>query len=261
MAGLLHHRRGRLRHHGLPRRVTTIAYGPENCRCQPGLGHRRGRTLPVGRARRLAAGPQGGRVRARQLRLGRGVHRAQPGLGPTLDDCCHPARPGRLCIVAQGRKAVTVGGETYLYDPFRYLVLSSHLHFQAEILEAVLWPPRSCPWCCRSTRRWSGRCPATCWNGARPHSGRAERRGPASPRPCVSALDQELTRGGPAVPAGRQDHRRPEGSHPALPAGTGLQGAAARAVRAAARPRRGPSPPATRCRRCSSTCGRTCTSR
>src|ERR1700690_4660378 len=41
-----------------------------------------------------------------------------------------------LCIVAQGRKAVTVNGETYLYDPFHYLVLSSHLHFQAEILEA-----------------------------------------------------------------------------------------------------------------------------
>jgi AraC-like DNA-binding protein len=41
-----------------------------------------------------------------------------------------------LCIVAQGRKAVTVSGQTYLYDPFHYLVLSSHLHFQAEILEA-----------------------------------------------------------------------------------------------------------------------------
>ena len=38
--------------------------------------------------------------------------------------------------MAQGRKAVTVNGETYLYDPFHYLVLSSHLHFQAEILEA-----------------------------------------------------------------------------------------------------------------------------
>ena len=46
-----------------------------------------------------------------------------------------------LCIVAQGRKAVTVGGETYLYDPFRYLVLSSHLHFQAEILEASFGRP------------------------------------------------------------------------------------------------------------------------
>lgn len=39
-------------------------------------------------------------------------------------------------IVAQGRKAVMVEGETYNYDPFNYLVLSSHLHFQAQILEA-----------------------------------------------------------------------------------------------------------------------------
>ena len=43
--------------------------------------------------------------------------------------------------MAQGRKAVTVGGETYMYDPFRYLVLSSHLHFQAEILEATIGLP------------------------------------------------------------------------------------------------------------------------
>ncbi len=46
-----------------------------------------------------------------------------------------------LCIVAQGRKAVTVGDQTYLYDPFHYLVLASHLHFQAEILEASLTRP------------------------------------------------------------------------------------------------------------------------
>ena len=46
-----------------------------------------------------------------------------------------------LCVVAQGRKAVTVDGETYLYDPFHYLVLSSHLHFQAEILEASIGRP------------------------------------------------------------------------------------------------------------------------
>src|ERR1700758_2050503 len=46
-----------------------------------------------------------------------------------------------LCIVAQGRKAVTIGGETYLYDPFHYLVLASHLHFQAEILEASIGRP------------------------------------------------------------------------------------------------------------------------
>jgi AraC-like DNA-binding protein len=41
-----------------------------------------------------------------------------------------------LCIVAQGRKAVSVDGATYEYDPFHYLVLNSHLHFQAEILQA-----------------------------------------------------------------------------------------------------------------------------
>lgn len=41
-----------------------------------------------------------------------------------------------LGIVAQGRKAVTVEGKRYVYDQFNYLVLSSNLHFQAEILEA-----------------------------------------------------------------------------------------------------------------------------
>jgi AraC-like DNA-binding protein len=41
-----------------------------------------------------------------------------------------------LGIVAQGRKAVIVDGKTYVYDPFHYLVLSSHLHFQAQIVEA-----------------------------------------------------------------------------------------------------------------------------
>ncbi len=45
------------------------------------------------------------------------------------------------CIVAQGRKSVTAGGETYLYDPFHYLILASHLHFQAEVLEASLTRP------------------------------------------------------------------------------------------------------------------------
>ena len=46
-----------------------------------------------------------------------------------------------LCIVAQGRKAVTVDGVSYRYDPFHYLVLGSHLHFQAEILEASVGRP------------------------------------------------------------------------------------------------------------------------
>jgi hypothetical protein len=46
-----------------------------------------------------------------------------------------------LCIVAQGRKAVTIDGKAYTYDPFHYLVLGSHLHFQAEILEASVGRP------------------------------------------------------------------------------------------------------------------------
>jgi len=46
-----------------------------------------------------------------------------------------------LCIVAQGRKAVSVDGVTYRYDPFHYLVLGSNLHFQAEILEASVGRP------------------------------------------------------------------------------------------------------------------------
>jgi len=46
-----------------------------------------------------------------------------------------------LCIVAQGRKCVTVDGEHYHYDPFNYLVLNSNLHFTAEIVEASVTKP------------------------------------------------------------------------------------------------------------------------
>jgi AraC-like DNA-binding protein len=67
---------------------------------------------------------------------------AWPGL--TIYRFTSPAGPAweeirslSLCIVAQGRKAVTVDGATYEYDPFHYLVLNSHLHFQAEILQAT----------------------------------------------------------------------------------------------------------------------------
>ncbi|MEV0388186.1 AraC family transcriptional regulator [Nonomuraea sp. NPDC050643] len=41
-----------------------------------------------------------------------------------------------LGIVAQGSKAVIVDGTRYVYDPFNYLVISSNLQFQAEILQA-----------------------------------------------------------------------------------------------------------------------------
>ena len=58
-------------------------------------------------------------------------------VGPTWEEI----QSLSLCIVAQGRKAVTIGSETYPYDAFRYLILASHLHFQAEILEASIGRP------------------------------------------------------------------------------------------------------------------------
>jgi AraC-like DNA-binding protein len=60
------------------------------------------------------------------------IYRFTSPAGPSWEEI----RSLSLCIVAQGRKAVTVDGATYNYDPFQYLVLNSHLHFQAEILEA-----------------------------------------------------------------------------------------------------------------------------
>jgi AraC-like DNA-binding protein len=46
-----------------------------------------------------------------------------------------------LCVVAEGRKAVTVDDVTYRYDPFNYLVLNRGLRFEAEILEASVELP------------------------------------------------------------------------------------------------------------------------
>jgi AraC-like DNA-binding protein len=115
------------------------------------------------------------------------VYRFTAPAGPTWEEI----QSLSLCIVAQGRKAVTVGGETYLYDPFRYLVLSSHLHFQAEILEASLGRPflslvlQIAPALVRQVssdmlerRTTAFRSPGT---ETQP-----------TPRACVSALDQEL---------------------------------------------------------------------
>ena len=115
------------------------------------------------------------------------VYRFTAPAGPTWEEI----QSLSLCIVAQGRKAVTVGGETYLYDPFRYLVLSSHLHFQAEILEASLGRPflslvlQIAPALVRQVssdmlerRTTAFRSPGTETQPA--------------PRACVSALDQEL---------------------------------------------------------------------
>jgi AraC-like DNA-binding protein len=65
------------------------------------------------------------------------IYRFTSPVGPTWEEI----QSLSLCIVAQGRKAVAVDGETYLYDPFHYLVLNNHLHFQAEILEASIGRP------------------------------------------------------------------------------------------------------------------------
>ena len=65
------------------------------------------------------------------------IYRFTAPAGPTWEEI----QSLSLCIVAQGRKAVTVDGQTYLYDPFHYLILASHLHFQAEILEASIGRP------------------------------------------------------------------------------------------------------------------------
>ena len=65
------------------------------------------------------------------------IYRFTAPVGPTWEEI----QSLSLCIVAQGRKAVTVDGPNFLYDPFHYLVLASHLHFQAEVLEASIGRP------------------------------------------------------------------------------------------------------------------------
>lgn len=46
-----------------------------------------------------------------------------------------------ICVVAQGRKAVTVDGVRHCYDPFHYFVLRRSLTFQVEILTASVEKP------------------------------------------------------------------------------------------------------------------------
>jgi AraC-like DNA-binding protein len=46
-----------------------------------------------------------------------------------------------LGVIARGRKAVIADGMQYVYDQFSYLVISSYLHFQCQILEATPQEP------------------------------------------------------------------------------------------------------------------------
>jgi AraC-like DNA-binding protein len=60
------------------------------------------------------------------------IYRYTEPTGPQWDEI----RSLSLGIVARGRKAVKVDGKWYEYDPFNYLVISSYLQFQCQILEA-----------------------------------------------------------------------------------------------------------------------------
>jgi len=115
------------------------------------------------------------------------IYRFTAPAGPTWEEI----QSLSLCIVAQGRKSVMVDGETYLYDPFHYLVLASHLHFQAEILEATVSRPflsfvlQIDP---ALVRQVSGDMLERRTTAFRSRDARAQ----PAPQGCVSALDQEL---------------------------------------------------------------------
>ena len=120
------------------------------------------------------------------------IYRFTAPAGPTWEEI----QSLSLCIVAQGRKAVTVGGQTYLYDPFHYLVLSSHLHFQAEILEASVTRPflsfvlQIDPALVRQVSSDMLERRTTAFRSREAREAGAQAR--PAPQACVSALDQDL---------------------------------------------------------------------
>jgi AraC-like DNA-binding protein len=46
-----------------------------------------------------------------------------------------------LCLVARGRKVVTIDGQAYRYDPLHYLVMTRQQRLQAEVLDATPQQP------------------------------------------------------------------------------------------------------------------------
>jgi AraC-like DNA-binding protein len=113
------------------------------------------------------------------------IYRFTAPAGPTWEEI----QSLSLCVVAQGRKSVTVDGESYLYDPFHYLVLASHLHFQAEVLEASVGLPflsfvlQIDPSLVRQVSSDMLERRTTAFR---------EPRAPMASRACVSALDSDL---------------------------------------------------------------------
>ena len=159
------------------------------------------------------------------------IYRFTGPIGPTWEEI----QSLSLCIVAQGRKTVTLDGQTYTYDPFRYLVLGNHLHFQAEGLEASISRPflslvlQINPALVRQVSSDMLERRTTAFRS------RETEALPVQPA-CISAMDTELLGVVMRFPARRRDRHRPAGARAAVPAGAGVPGDAARAVRPAAGP-------------------------
>ena len=121
---------------------------------------------------------------------------AWPGL--TVYKFTSPAGPAwrevrslLVCIVAQGREAVSIDGETYVYDPFQYLVLGSRVQIEAEILEASAGRPflsfvlQIDPGLVRQMSGAMLERRETAWPSGQPAAFPVQ-------RACASVLDQEL---------------------------------------------------------------------
>lgn len=87
--------------------------------------------------------------RIARLTHGDGVHSTQVGAlqlirmsAPT--ECSPSVYEPRLCIVAQGRKVVTLSDRTYHYDPLNYLVVSVTLPMIGQVVEATPDRPYLC---------------------------------------------------------------------------------------------------------------------
>lgn len=87
--------------------------------------------------------------RIARLTHGDGVHPTEVGAlqlirmsAPT--ECSPSVYEPRLCIVAQGRKVVTLSDRTYHYDPLNYLVVSVTLPMIGQVVEATPDKPYLC---------------------------------------------------------------------------------------------------------------------
>jgi hypothetical protein len=97
---------------------------------------------------------------------------AGPWPGLTIYRFAEPTRPTweeirglSLGIVAQGRIAVTDSGKRYVYDQFSYLVISSRLQLQSEVLDASPHAPCLCL-VGRLSLRLFAKYPRRCWDSS-----------------------------------------------------------------------------------------------